>query len=69
MKNLFNTNTGYFLKTQVYYFNGNAYLGYILCNGYIMFGIKGYTRISAHIDKEEATNKLNYYRNGLVVTN
>lgn len=57
-KKLFNTNTGYFIKSVFYYYNGENHIGYIICKGYIMFGIPGYDRIEILIDKTEAETKL-----------
>ena len=59
MKKLFNSNTGYFLKTHTYYYNGNLEIGYILCKGYRMFGIAGYSRLNVFVDKKEAEAALN----------
>ena len=51
---IFNTNTGYFIRSHVYKYNGTRQIGYILCKGYIMFGIPGYDRIEIYLTREEA---------------
>ena len=67
-KKLFNTNTGYFLKSVVYFYEGKAQIGYILCKGYILFGISGYDRINYFVDKEAANKEINFFK-GLVFSN
>ena len=52
-KKVFNTNTGYFIKEVSYFYEGKPEVGYVLCKGYIMFGIPGYDRIGVYIDKSE----------------
>ena len=59
LKKLFNSNTGYFLNTHVYDYQGKPQIGYVLCKGYIMFGIPGYDRLGVFIDKDEAETALN----------
>jgi hypothetical protein len=61
LKKLFNTNTGYFLNTLTYFYNGKVETGYILCKGYIMFGIPGYSRLNVFVDKNEAEAALNTF--------
>lgn len=58
MKKLFNFNTGYFLKEHIYYYEGKPYVGYVLCRGYIMFGISGHTKIDTYTNKKEAVDSL-----------
>lgn len=53
-KKVFNTNTGYFIQTHLYFYGGKPAVGYVLCKGYIMFGIPGYDRIGVFVDKAEA---------------
>jgi len=54
LKKIFNTNTGYFIKRVPYQSEGRHYIGYVLCRGYIMFGIPGYDKIEVYTDKTEA---------------
>jgi hypothetical protein len=61
LKKLFNSNTGYFLNTQTYYYKGNFEIGYILCKGYKIFGIHGYRRLNVFVDKNEAEAALTMY--------
>ena len=61
LKKLFNTNTGYFIKNQTYSYEGKVEIGYILCKGYIMFGIPGYDRLNVFVDKNEAEATLNTF--------
>lgn len=58
LKKIFNTNTGYFLKPVPYFYDGEWHMGYILCKGYIMFGLSGYDVISHYINKETAEREL-----------
>ena len=58
MKKLFNLNTGYFLNPHTYYYKGEEEIGYILCRGYVMFGIPGYKRISVFTNKLDAQSAL-----------
>ena len=51
---VFNTNTGYFIKEVSYFYKGVNAVGFILCKGYIMFGIPGYDRVGVFVDKAEA---------------
>ena len=57
-KTLFNTNTGYFIDKLVYYYEGEPYLGYILCQGYVLFVIPGYDRVGIYCDKESLLNSM-----------
>ena len=54
MKRLFNFNTGYFLKERIYHYDGKPCIGYILCKGYILFGLSGYDKIDVYVDKQDA---------------
>jgi len=63
-KKIFNTNTGYFIKPHVYRYSETQEIGYILCKGYIMFGIPGYDRIEIYLDWEEAIRILNQIQGG-----
>jgi hypothetical protein len=54
LKKIFNTNTGYFIKEVTYYFEGNYEIGYVLCKGYLMFGIPGYDVVRVYTDRTEA---------------
>jgi hypothetical protein len=51
LKKIFNTNTGYFIKKVTYDFRGNYEIGYVLCKGYVIFGIPGYDVIGVYTDK------------------
>ena len=42
MKKIFNLNTGYFIKELIYDYESKYYIGYMICKGYIIFGIPGY---------------------------
>jgi hypothetical protein len=53
-KKIFNTNTGYFIKTIVYFYKENSSIGYVLCKGYLMFGIPGYDVVNIYTDEAEA---------------
>ena len=53
LKKIFNTNTGYFIKEVTYDFRGNYEVGYVLCKGYLMFGIPGYDVVRVYTDKTE----------------
>ena len=55
----FDFNTGYFLKSVTYYYNGEYHVGYILCRGWKIFGIHGYDRIKVFIDRIQAKDELN----------
>ncbi len=44
---------GYNIYTQVYYYNGQPYEGYVLQKGYRIFGIPCWTRIVSCCDSEE----------------
>lgn len=59
IKGLFNTNTGYFINTISYYYECKYYTGYILCKGFIIFGIPGYDRIEIFLNKNDAETSLN----------
>jgi hypothetical protein len=58
-KKIFNFNTGYFINETLYWYNGKLEIGYVLCKGYILFGLFGYDRINVFVDKTEANNALN----------
>lgn len=62
-KKIFNTNTGYYLIERVYEYNCKIYIGYVLCQGYIMFGIPGYKRLGIFVDKSEADEALKFLTN------
>jgi hypothetical protein len=59
LKKLFNSNTGYFIKEHPYWWDNKLEMGYILCKGFILFGISGYDRVNVFVDKTEAYNALN----------
>ena len=50
---LFNDNLGYFIKEFVYQVDSDKYVGYILCQGYRLFGVYGYVKISHCFDMNE----------------
>lgn len=52
MEKIFNMNTGYFVNNIQYNFCDKKFIGYELCQGYIIFGIPGYSRIDACYNKE-----------------
>ena len=54
LKKIFNTNTGYFIKTVVYFYREDSKIGYVLCKGYLMFGIPGYDVVEIYIDETKA---------------
>jgi hypothetical protein len=58
IKKLFNSNTGYFLNSHTYYYKEKEEIGYILCRGYVMFGIPGYKRITMFTNKLDAQSAL-----------
>jgi hypothetical protein len=58
LERIFNTNKDYFIKSVVYEYEGKSEIGYVLCKGYILFGIKGYKRIGYFVEKNEADAKL-----------
>lgn len=45
-KKIFNLNTGYFIKKLPYEYENKYYIGYMICKGYIIFGISGYDVIN-----------------------
>ena len=49
---LFNENVGYFINEHVYYYEGQPYIGYVICQGFRFFGVYGYTRIAHAHDKQ-----------------
>lgn len=53
-KSLFNLNTGFFIKECLYTASGRPHVGYVLCKGFKLFGIRGYDRIDVFIDKSDA---------------
>lgn len=63
-KNIFNSNTGYFIKEISYSYKGIHAVGYVLCKGYIMFGIPGYDRIGVYLDKQEALQRFDKIQGG-----
>lgn len=54
LRRIFNSNTGYFLNHHTYHYKGEEEIGYILCRGYVMFGIPGYKKLSIFTNKSEA---------------
>ena len=58
IKLLFNLNTGYFINTYNYYHNGILEEGYVICKGYILFGISGYDKVEFHYDLYLAKERL-----------
>ena len=63
-KKIFNTNTGYFIKEISFPYKGIRAVGYVLCKGYIMFGIPGYDRIGVYLDKQEALQRFDQIQGG-----
>jgi hypothetical protein len=63
LKKLFSTNTGYFLNTHLYDYEGDTYIGYVLCRSYVFFGIEGYTKIKVFVEKDEADAALRQMNN------
>ena len=61
IRKFFNLNTGYFINTHNYFYNGILEEGYIICKGYILFGLFGFDRIEIHTNKEEAEERLKVY--------
>ena len=51
---LLNTNTGYFIKEHLYYWEGTLKIGFVLCKGYSILGIPGWDRVGVFLTKEEA---------------
>lgn len=64
---LFNPNLGYFLKEIWYPFEGEMYVGYVICKGYRFMGIFGYDRIIHCYDMEVV--KKNLTRLNITLTN
>lgn len=60
-KKLFNLNTGYFINEVSYFYEGRTYIGYVLCKGYVLFGIPGYDKIDCFVDKSDAYGHLEVY--------
>ena len=58
MKNLFNSNTGYFINTHSYWYDNKTELGYIVCQSYKVFGISGFVKLGIFIEIKEANNYL-----------
>ncbi len=58
-KRLFNTNTGYFLESCVYKYEGKYYIGYFLRKGYRLFGISGHDTIDSFLDMDSVNEYLN----------
>jgi len=63
IKKLFNTNTGYFLESIPYYYEGEQYIGYVVRRGYIMFGIPGHTKVSIFLNKSDAESHVELWNN------
>jgi hypothetical protein len=59
LKKIFNANTGYFIKNHTYYYDGKPHVGYIVCRGYVMFGITGYDKVDIFVEKNEADEFIN----------
>jgi hypothetical protein len=62
MKRLFNylfaLDLGYFIKDVWYSYEGEMYVGYVICRGYRFFGIFGYDRVSHCFDMNEVNKTL-----------
>lgn len=58
----FNTNTGYFIKKVIYWYQGRSEVGYVLCRGFVMFGIPGYDRLGVFVDQEDAIRDLKIWQ-------
>jgi hypothetical protein len=55
---LFNSNTGWFINTGYYDFEGDTYEYYILCKGYRFLGIPGYARVAHCYDMEQLRERI-----------
>lgn len=64
---LFNENTGFFINSIPYDYDGKTYIGFVICQGFRFFGILGYTRISHCVDKEEVNKEIKRLKINLVV--
>lgn len=62
-KKIFNLNTGYFVNPVPYDWEGKTYTGYTVCQGYILFGIPGYSRVGFFVDKEDADGHMEIWQN------
>jgi hypothetical protein len=63
LKRFFNSNTGYFLNTHLYDYEGETYIGYVLCRSYVFLGIEGYKKIEVFAEKDEADSALRQMNN------
>lgn len=59
-KKLFNFNTGLFINEVTYFHSPDAtyYTGYVVCQGFVLFGIPGYDRVGHFVDKEDAVEHM-----------
>ena len=55
---LFNTNTGYWIETRLYQYNGKVEIGYVIYKGFVMFGISGKDKVNVYVDLKEAKETL-----------
>jgi len=62
LKKAFNSNTGYFLNRVIYFWEGKSEVGYVLCRGYVMFGIPGFDRVGVYFDYDEALRDLQIWK-------
>jgi hypothetical protein len=58
LKKLFNLNRGYWIETHLYQYKGKLEIGYVLYQGYTIFGINGKDRINVYVDLKDAKEDL-----------
>jgi hypothetical protein len=59
MNKIFNLNTGFFVNKRPYtHVDGKNYVGYELCQGYVILGIPGYQRLDLCHDKNSLDETL-----------
>jgi len=58
IKKAFNLNAGIFIEEVVYDYYGKYFTGYIIYQGYILFGIPGYDRLDICPTKESLDETL-----------
>ena len=54
----FNPNVGYVLHSHFYDFEGNTFIGYVICKEFRFMGLYGYDRIAFCIDMNEVRETL-----------
>ncbi len=57
-KKFFNPNVGYYLKQVYYQYNDERCVGYVICRGFIFFGLFGYDKIECCVDMREVNETL-----------